>query len=232
TVRFGNDQFASILGYGDLVQGNITINKRSLGKRNLQALVISVRTDRGTEFLNKTLHVFFKEEGIKHQSSTPRTPKQNGVVERQNRTLVAIQQLHHNKSWIIFSVLCTMNFSLDNSNMHTFYQPHDSEYRWTKDHPLEQVHGNPSKPVQTRRQLATDLEMCMFTLTMITAEPKTIKEAMANSAWIEAMQEELHQFDRLQVWELIDKPFAKGYAQEEGIDFKESFAPIARLGAV
>ncbi|GKE82837.1 retrovirus-related pol polyprotein from transposon TNT 1-94 [Tanacetum coccineum] len=57
-------------------------------QRNLQALVISVRTDRGTEFLNKTLNAFFKEEGIKHQTSTPRTPEQNGVVERRNRTLV------------------------------------------------------------------------------------------------------------------------------------------------
>ncbi|GJR53369.1 retrovirus-related pol polyprotein from transposon TNT 1-94 [Tanacetum coccineum] len=50
--------------------------------------VISVRTDRGTEFLNKTLNAFFKEEGIEHQTSTPRTPEQNGVVERRNRTLV------------------------------------------------------------------------------------------------------------------------------------------------
>ncbi|GKB58461.1 retrovirus-related pol polyprotein from transposon TNT 1-94 [Tanacetum coccineum] len=103
--------------------------------------------------------------------------------------------------------------------------------------------------------------MCMFALTVSTAEPKNIKEAMADSAWIEAMQEELHQFDRLQVWELVDKPFgktviklkwlwknkkdedqtvirnkarlvAKGYAQEEGIDFEESFAPVARLEAV
>ncbi|GJW58229.1 retrovirus-related pol polyprotein from transposon TNT 1-94 [Tanacetum coccineum] len=57
-------------------------------QRNLQSLVISVRTDRGTEFLNKTLNAFFKEEGIEHQTSTPRTPEQNGVVERRNRTLV------------------------------------------------------------------------------------------------------------------------------------------------
>ncbi|GJU56138.1 retrovirus-related pol polyprotein from transposon TNT 1-94 [Tanacetum coccineum] len=103
--------------------------------------------------------------------------------------------------------------------------------------------------------------MCMFALTKSSAEPKNIKEAMADSAWIEAMQEELHQFDGLQVWELIDKPFgktviklkwlwknkkdkdqtiihnkaqlvAKGYAQEEGIDFEESFTPVARLEAV
>ncbi|GJT83966.1 retrovirus-related pol polyprotein from transposon TNT 1-94 [Tanacetum coccineum] len=57
-------------------------------QRNLQALVISVRTDRGTEFLNKTLNAFFKQEGIEHQASTPRTPEQNGIVERQNCTLV------------------------------------------------------------------------------------------------------------------------------------------------
>nr|GFA97028.1 Gag-Pol polyprotein [Tanacetum cinerariifolium] len=64
-------------------------------------------------------------------------------------------------------------------------------------HNIEQVRGNPSRPVETRRQLAIDPEMCMYALTMSTAEPKNIKEAMANSAWIEAMQEELHQFDRL-----------------------------------
>ncbi|GKA10206.1 retrovirus-related pol polyprotein from transposon TNT 1-94 [Tanacetum coccineum] len=57
-------------------------------QRNLQAPVISVRTDRGIEFLNKTLNTFFKEEGIENQTSTPRTPEQNGVVKRQNCTLV------------------------------------------------------------------------------------------------------------------------------------------------
>nr|GEY84309.1 Gag-Pol polyprotein [Tanacetum cinerariifolium] len=49
--------------------------------------------------------------------------------------------------------------------MHTFYQRHPSEHRWTKDHPLEQVIGNPSQSVRTRRQLESDGEMCMFALT-------------------------------------------------------------------
>ncbi|GJW67841.1 retrovirus-related pol polyprotein from transposon TNT 1-94 [Tanacetum coccineum] len=51
-------------------------------------LVITIHTNRGTEFLNKTLHAYFKEEGIEHQTSTPRTPEQNGVVERRNHTLI------------------------------------------------------------------------------------------------------------------------------------------------
>ncbi|GJX41152.1 retrovirus-related pol polyprotein from transposon TNT 1-94 [Tanacetum coccineum] len=113
-----------------------------------------------------------------------------------------------------------------------------------------------SNPVQergetsTRRQLETDGEMCMFALTVSRTKPKNIKEAMADSAWIKSMQEELHQFDRLDVWELVDIPLcknvinlkwlwknkrdeentiirnksrlvAKGYAQKEGIDFEE-----------
>ncbi|GKC99411.1 gag-pol polyprotein, partial [Tanacetum coccineum] len=109
--------------------------------------------------------------------------------------------------------------------------------------------------------LETYGEICMFALIVSQTEPKNIKEAMADSAWIEAMQEELHQFDRLDVWELVDRPLcknvinmkwlwknkcdeentvirkkdrlvAKGYNQHEGIDFEESFAPVARLEAV
>ncbi|GJV43375.1 hypothetical protein Tco_1427911 [Tanacetum coccineum] len=55
-------------------------------------------------------------------------------------------------------------------------------------------------PVQTRRQLATDPEMCMFALTVSIVEPKNIKEAMADSAWIEAMQDELHQSMKEEVY--------------------------------
>nr|GEV93030.1 hypothetical protein [Tanacetum cinerariifolium] len=155
----------------------------------------------------------------------------------------------------------TSSRHVDSSNMHTFYQHQPSEHRWTKDHLLEQVIGNPSQSVRTRLQLESDSEMCMFVLTVSRTEPKNNKEAMADFAWIESMQEELHQFDRLDVWELVDRPLcknvinmkwlwknkrdeentvirnksrlmAKGYAQKEGVDFEESFAPVARLEAV
>nr|GFC27418.1 Gag-Pol polyprotein [Tanacetum cinerariifolium] len=91
----------------------------------------------------------------------------------------------------------TSSRHVDSSNMHTFYQRYPSDQRWTKDHPLEQVIGNPSQSVRTRRQLESDAKMCMFALTISRTKPKNIKEAMADSAWIESMQEELHQFDRL-----------------------------------
>nr|GFC57864.1 retrovirus-related Pol polyprotein from transposon TNT 1-94 [Tanacetum cinerariifolium] len=86
----------------------------------------------------------------------------------------------------------------------------------------------------TRRQLESDAEMCMFALTVSRTEPKNIKEAMADSAWIESMQEELHQFDRLDNTVIRNKSrlVAKGYAQKEGVDFEESLAPVARLEAV
>ncbi|GKE42143.1 integrase, catalytic region, zinc finger, CCHC-type containing protein [Tanacetum coccineum] len=83
------------------------------------------------------------------------------------------------------------------------------EYHWTKDHPLEQVLGNPSQPVRTRRQLENDGKICMFALIVSHTEPKNIKEAMADHAWIKAMQLELHQFKRLDVWELVNRPYGK-----------------------
>nr|GFA42330.1 copia protein [Tanacetum cinerariifolium] len=101
-------------------------------------------------------------------------------------------------------VVESSSHNIGNSNAPTFNQPQVSEYRWTKDHSLEQVRGNPSRPVQTRRQLATDPEMCMYALT------DKDQNVIRNKARL----------------------IAKGYAQEEGINFEESFAPVARLEAV
>ncbi|GJW26372.1 retrovirus-related pol polyprotein from transposon TNT 1-94 [Tanacetum coccineum] len=150
---------------------------------------------------------------------------------------------------------------VDPSNTYTFYQPYLHEYQWTKDHPLEQVIEEPSRPVLTRNQLRFDGDMCMYALTVSTVEPKNVKEAMTDPAWIESMQEELLQFKRLDVWVLVPnsdniKPLTlkwlfknkhdeentviqnktrlvmRGYCQEEGLDFEESFAPVARMEAI
>ncbi|GJS42568.1 retrovirus-related pol polyprotein from transposon TNT 1-94 [Tanacetum coccineum] len=95
---------------------------------------------------------------------------------------------------------------VDPSNMHTFYQPYPHEYQWTKDHPLEQVIGEPSRPFLTRNQLQSNGDICMYALMVSTMEPKNVKEAMTHPAWIESMQEELLQFKRLYVWVLVPPP--------------------------
>nr|GFA75777.1 hypothetical protein [Tanacetum cinerariifolium] len=103
----------------------------------------------------------------------------------------------------------TSSCYVDSSNMHTFYQQLPSEQRYIRDHLLEQVIRNPSQSIITRRHLETDGEMHMFVLTVSQTEQKNIKEAMADSVCIEAMQEEVHQFERLDVWELVNIPLCK-----------------------
>nr|GEV26700.1 retrovirus-related Pol polyprotein from transposon TNT 1-94 [Tanacetum cinerariifolium] len=143
----------------------------------LQALVIIVRTDNGTKFKNQVLQEYFDSIGISHQASSIRTPQQNGVVERRDRTKPDISFLH------VFGAHCypkndredleklgakdsaeSSSHYVDPLNMHTFYKPHPHKYQRNKDHPLEQVIGEPSRLVLTRNQLRTDGDMCMYAL--------------------------------------------------------------------
>nr|GEX54515.1 hypothetical protein [Tanacetum cinerariifolium] len=349
----------------------VLIDFLRLVQRGLHAQVRTVRTDKGTEFLNKSLYAFFAAEGIDHQTSVARTPEQNGVVERWNRTLVEAARTilsaakvpldgenldkikekgdacifvgysTQSRAYRVFNkrtrvIVETIHVNFDESphmesdhvssdpvpqcpktalehdslspgtqcqenvppesqtvttsnelnllfspmfnellngstqvvlkssaliaadaphqrqhhhttplNTHTTTEPscqvatqsptvtsteninqaetisenaqvEDDEFINIFYHPLEQVIKNPSQSVRTRHQLESNGEMCMFALTVSRTEPKNIKEAMAGSAWIESMQEELYQFDRL----------------DEGVNFEESFTPVARLEAV
>ncbi|GJU84226.1 reverse transcriptase domain-containing protein [Tanacetum coccineum] len=147
------------------------------------------------------------------------------------------------------------------NNVHLVNQPLERISRWTKDHLIDNVNGDLSKPVSTRHQLQTEALFCYFEAFISSVKPKSYKEALTESCWIEAMQEELNEFQRLEVWELVPRPdrvmiitlkwiykikldelggvlknkarlVARGYRQEEGIDFKDYFAPIARLEAI
>ncbi|GJU97040.1 hypothetical protein Tco_1326311 [Tanacetum coccineum] len=66
----------------------------------------------------------------------------------------------------------------DPPNLHEFHQQHRYTDKWTKNHPIKQVIGDPSKPVTTRSRLRTDAELCMYALIASIIEPKNIKEAM------------------------------------------------------
>nr|GFC09857.1 retrovirus-related Pol polyprotein from transposon TNT 1-94 [Tanacetum cinerariifolium] len=111
------------------------------------------------------------------------------------------------------------------------------------------------RPVSTRLQLYEEALFCYYNAFLTSVEPKTYKEALTQSCWIEAMQEELNEFERLEGWELVPRPdqvmvitlkwiykvkldelggivknkarlVARGYRQEERIDFEESFASV------
>ncbi|GJZ58512.1 retrovirus-related pol polyprotein from transposon TNT 1-94, partial [Tanacetum coccineum] len=84
--------------------------------------------------------------------------------------------------------------------------PPDHLRRWTKDHPLDNIIGNPSRPVSTRKQLASDALWCCFHTELSKVEPKNFKMAVIEDCWFQAMQDEIHEFDRLEVWELVPRP--------------------------
>ncbi|GJS94381.1 retrovirus-related pol polyprotein from transposon TNT 1-94 [Tanacetum coccineum] len=145
--------------------------------------------------------------------------------------------------------------------VHPDHQISEHNSKWTKDHPLENIIGELARPVSTRLQLHEQALFCYYDAFLTAVEPKTYKDALTQSCWIEAMQEELNEFERLGVWELVPRPdkvmvitlkwiykvkldelggilknkarlVARGYHQEDGIDFEESFAPVTRLEAI
>ena len=132
------------------------------------------------------------------------------------------------------------------------------EWRTHRDHPIDKIIGDISQGVSTRLNLK---DACLNMAFVSQIEPTKVDEALGDDQWIIAMQEELNQFERNQVWELVPRPsgkhiigtrwvfknkldenglivrnkarlVAQGYNQEEGIDFEETFAPVARLEAI
>nr|GEU67221.1 uncharacterized mitochondrial protein AtMg00810-like [Tanacetum cinerariifolium] len=128
--------------------------------------------------------------------------------------------------------------------------PHHNS-KWTKDYPLNNIIGQLSRPVSTWLQLHEQALFCYYNAFLTSVEPKTYKEALTQSCWIEVMQEELNEFERLEVWELVPRPdkvmvitlkwiykvkldelggilknkgrlVARGYRQEEGLQISQS----------
>src|SRR4051812_45106247 len=131
-------------------------------------------------------------------------------------------------------------------------------WKSSKDHPMENILGDISKGVTTRSRISN---FCFYYSFVSQIEPKNSKDALVGEHWYLAMQEELNQFKRNEVWDLVPPPrdhrvigtkwvfrnrldengiitrnkvrlVAQGYNQEEGIDYDETYAPVARLEAI
>ncbi|XP_071722307.1 uncharacterized protein [Rutidosis leptorrhynchoides] len=133
--------------------------------------------------------------------------------------------------------------------------------RIQKNHPTEDIIGD----IDERRTRGVPRnnyrDMMNYVAYTSKIEPKKVDEALTDELWIRAMQEELHQFERNRVWELVPRPehcniistkwifknktdeqgnitrnkarlVAQGYTQVEGVDFDETFAPVARLESI
>jgi len=132
------------------------------------------------------------------------------------------------------------------------------EWRVPRNLSLDNVIGQVQKGVSTRSALNQFCEHMAF---VSQTEPKTVADALEDSSWITVMHEELNQFSRNEVWSLVPRTngmnvigtkwvlknkldehgvivrnkarlVTKGYNQEEGIDYGETYAPVARLEAV
>src|SRR4030066_1714029 len=150
------------------------------------------------------------------------------------------------------------NGSQEASESHPEATQFRSTFKYKAAHPEELIIGNKNSPMKTRAALRQEQSM-LGLISMI--EPTSIDEALSDDGWIVAMQEELNQFQRNDVRDLVARPLkkniigtkwvfrnklneqgeevinkarlvAQGYSQQEGIDYIETFAPIARLEAI
>ncbi|GJX64298.1 retrovirus-related pol polyprotein from transposon TNT 1-94, partial [Tanacetum coccineum] len=259
TIRFRNDHFSAIMGYGDYVIGDSMISRISLG-----LVPNPVPTAPHIRPTNKELEILFqpmfdeylKSPRVKRSiSPAPTIPVPVNSAKTPSSTTIDQDAPSPTDSTLMednpFAPVVNHPFinvfapepsseAASSKDLSSTESPYISQTlhhlgKWSKGHPLDNIIGNPSRP--------------------------NFKSVITEDCWFQAMQDDIHEFDRLQVWELVPQPdcvmiialkwiykvkldeygdvlknkarlVAKGYRQEEGIDFEESFTPVARIEAI
>nr|GEX74116.1 retrovirus-related Pol polyprotein from transposon TNT 1-94 [Tanacetum cinerariifolium] len=221
---------------------------------HLNATICNIITDNGIEFVNQTLRAYYEEVRISHQTSIARTPHQNDVVERRNRTLVEAASTIEDLGKLKLKANIGIFVGYAPAKKASGSGPQLLTPRAISSGLVQNIPSSTLYVPPTKNDWKI-LFQPMFD-EYLNPPPYSYKEALTESSWIETIQEELNEFKHHEVWELVPHPdhvmiitlkwiykvkldelggvlenkarlVAKCYHQEEGIDFKESFASVA-----
>ncbi|GJU81951.1 retrovirus-related pol polyprotein from transposon TNT 1-94, partial [Tanacetum coccineum] len=197
----------------------------------LNATVRNIRTDNGTEFVNQTLRDYYEQVGISHKTLVARTLQQNGIVERENfgklqakaNIGISIGYAPKKKAYHIYNrrirkIIETIHVNFDELTAMASEQSslEHALHEMTLATPMFDEFFSPlasvASPVPVEEAPAPVESTGSPSSTTVDQdapspiEPKTYKEALTQSCWIEAMQEELYEFECLEVCELVPPP--------------------------
>nr|GEY25644.1 retrovirus-related Pol polyprotein from transposon TNT 1-94 [Tanacetum cinerariifolium] len=259
-VRFENDQIARIIGYHDYQLGNVVIsmvyyverlghNLFSVGKFCDMDLEVPFQKktyficdleDNGTEFVNQTLREFYENVGISHQTSIARAPQQNGVVERPNWTLVetARTMLIFSKDIRIFIGYAPAKkaFRIYNRGTRIISETIHVTFDELTAMASEQFSSGPglhlmtpATPIQEAAAPRAEVPADSFVLISISQDALSINNVfLIKLKWIYKIKKD----ESGEVLKNKAQLVALGFRQEKGIDFEESFTPVARIEAI
>jgi transposase InsO family protein len=235
-------------------------NNENLGKyddRDDEGIFLGYATNsKGYRCYNKRLHKLVDCIDIKVDEEIP--VRDVSSVESTTEDIVEIEDEQVQESEREDSESDEDTNTQADSNQQTTSNP--SSRITQKNHPASQIIGEKDKGVQTRRRIIKDTEQSHIALISM-VEPKNFNEASKDVNWLKSMNEELDQIEKNNTWELVPRPadknvigskwvfknkmneqgnivrnkarlVCKGYAQIEGLDFDETFAPVARLEAI
>ncbi|GJZ21145.1 retrovirus-related pol polyprotein from transposon TNT 1-94 [Tanacetum coccineum] len=156
-----------------------------------------------------------------HTTQETQTPIISHDVEEDNHD-IEVAHMGNDPYFGILIPEVTSDQSSSSDVIHTIVPPDhqvsEHNIKWTKDHPLENIIGALDRPFSHRLQLHEQALFCYYDAFLTSVEPKNYKDALTQACWIEAMQEELHEFERLEVWELVPPlrtAFLNGRSAEE-----------------
>nr|GEV52223.1 hypothetical protein [Tanacetum cinerariifolium] len=202
TVRFGNNDFTVIAGYGDVIMKSSTTNVES-SNADVPSHEEEVFHESSKSFQKESYSLNDDVQQDLEEVEVPSSNTQsvsNNMVPNIDEASTSRNVYNERLEDAYFDASTSFH---DPSNVHTFCQPYPHEKKWTKDHLLHKIIGDLKISVCTRGQLAN---LCLYSCLLSAIEPANVAEALRDADWVSAMQDELDQFARLKVWRLVPGP--------------------------